>query len=116
LKPACPRMEPWQFEFAHPDLVKIGTMPLTKLSLGLSAAERPAELRANTTSHERSSWPSSAFPIFSSMGQKRSLRRAAGRYAREPPSAITATPLEPLPTRVNCFQTLPLPGLVQVPA
>jgi hypothetical protein len=30
-------MEPWQFELAHPDLVKIGTMSFTKLSFGCVA-------------------------------------------------------------------------------
>src|SRR5438132_10916887 len=30
-------MEPWQFELAHPDLVKIGTMSFTKLRFGCVA-------------------------------------------------------------------------------
>jgi hypothetical protein len=36
LNPAWPRIDPWQFEPAQPNLVKMGTISFTKLSFGFS--------------------------------------------------------------------------------
>src|SRR5256885_15651033 len=100
-------MEPWQFELAHPDLVKIGTISLTKLSLGFSAA------RIDSGTASKHNQPRAVIvglpprsPSSVRWEVKRNLQRAAGRNAREPDRRRSlATPPERLPTRVNCFQT-----------
>src|SRR5258706_11815862 len=101
-------MEPWQFELAHPDLVKIGTISFTKLSLGFSPAVAASAAESTTSDTRDIIGNSPPLLPFSPRSAAKQRRQRAGGTISPPSRRPRSRAVQPdwLPVRARCFQIL----------